>query len=68
MIADTLKKHQTYFYDEKGNPIMVQLDLRNKAVREAYEDWVDAREAMAREQDASRPFDEFVKELRAGKD
>lgn len=64
MIADTLKKHQTYFYDEKGNPIMVQLDLRNKAVREAYEDWMDAREAMARENDETRPFDEFVKEYR----
>lgn len=43
---------------------MVQLDLRNKAVREAYEDWMDAREAMARENDETRPFDEFVKEYR----
>lgn len=62
MQANLLKKHHTFFYDDKGNPIMVQLDLRNRAVREAYEDWMDAREAMARENDASRPFDEFVKE------
>ncbi len=62
MVADTLRKHQTFFYDEKGNPVMVQLDLKNKVVREAYEDWMDAREATARENDDRRPFDEFVEE------
>ncbi len=62
MQADTLRKYQTFFYDEKGNPVMVQLDLRNKAVREAYEDWMDAREAMAGEKDSSRSFEEFIYE------
>ena len=66
MTTAALKKHQTYFYDEKGNPVMVQLDLRNKALREAYEDWMDAKEAMARENDSGRPFDEFVKEYSPG--
>ena len=65
MPAATLKKHQTYFYDEKGNPVMVQLDLTNKTMREAYEDWMDAKEAMARENDKSRAFEEFAAEYMA---
>lgn len=65
MSAAALKKHQTYFYDEKGNPVMVQLDLTNKAMREAYEDWMEAKEAMTRENDRSRPFEEFVAEYMA---
>jgi|GEM_PF-5651031 len=37
MTTATLKKYRTYLTDENGKPVMVQLDLRNKKIREAYE-------------------------------
>ena len=48
-----LKEYKTYLYDENGNPIFVQLDLRNDVMREFYEqmmedfeDIIDAFEAL----------------------
>ena len=36
MTAAILKKYRTYLTDENGKPVMVQLDLRNKQIKEAY--------------------------------
>jgi hypothetical protein len=71
MTAASLQKYKTFFYDEKGKPVMVQLDLRNKMMKQAYErameeleDMLDVAEAERRLADANetRPFDEFAKE------
>lgn len=75
MTASTLNKYKTILYDEKGKPVMAQLDLRNKLMRkffeqamEAMEDYVDAQEAMARDDGSEcRPFSEFVAEFSSGK-
>ena len=67
MTATTFKKYRTFTYDEKGKPVAVQLDLRNKHMRtffeEMMEDLEDTVEAMARDDEEGRPFDEFVQEL-----
>lgn len=48
----------TYFYNDKGQLTIVQLNLQDKVIREAYEDVLetiedrlDTREAMARDDD-----------------
>lgn len=58
MTVAKIKRNITYLYDEKGQPAIVQLDLRNKVVKEAYEevfdkieDYLDTQEAMARDDD-----------------
>jgi hypothetical protein len=75
MTAARLRKYKTFLYDDKGKPVMVQLDLRNKLMKQAYErameeleDMLDVAEAEQRLKDGSksRSFDEFVKEYVAG--
>lgn len=56
------RKNRVFLYNSKGKPIAVQFDLRNKAMREFVEDFEDAMAAMERDDDDTRPFDEFVKE------
>lgn len=70
MTATILNKYKTVLYDKKGKPVMVQLDLRNKMMKMAYEkameemeDMLDAEEAMRRDDGKGRPFDEFVSEF-----
>ena len=41
MTPQALKKYRTYLTDDNGKPVMVQLDLRNKALRCAYEAWME---------------------------
>jgi hypothetical protein len=71
MTAGSLRKYKTFLYDDKGKPVMVQLDLRNKLIKHAYErameeleDMLDIAEAEQRIEDGSksRPFEEFAKE------
>ena len=47
MTAETLKKYRTYLIDDNGKPVMVQLDLRNKKIREAYEEMMEKLEDEA---------------------
>jgi hypothetical protein len=56
MTASASNKYKTVLYDKKGKPVMVQLDLRNKIMKMAYEkameeieDMLDAEEAMRRD-------------------
>lgn len=58
MTVAKIKRDITYFFDKEGQPTIVQLDLRNKVVKEAYEevfekieDYLDTQEAMARDDD-----------------
>lgn len=76
MTASKLNKYKTILYDVKGRPIVAQLDLRNKLMREVYEqimeeleDRLDVQEAMVRDNDGEpkRPFDEFVQAYRSEK-
>ena len=50
MTIATLKKYRTVSYDAHGKPIGVQLDLRNKELRNFYEvmmeDLMAVKEAM----------------------
>lgn len=50
MTTATLKKYRTYLTDENGKPVMVQLDLRNKVIRKAYEEWMEDLEDYAEAQ------------------
>jgi hypothetical protein len=72
MTVETLRKYQTYLYDENGKPVMVQLDLRNRQVRKLYEqildkfeDLLDIQEAERRLGDSSEtiPWEEAKKSL-----
>ncbi len=78
MTAAALKKYRKYLTDDKGKPVMVQLDLRNKAMRQAYEEWMedleDLTEAKARMKELrtdpslAMPFDTFAQEYLASVD
>jgi hypothetical protein len=78
MTVTTFGKYRTVNYDKNGKPVSVLLNLKNKAMKRAYEiameeleDEIDTKEAMKRmkelDEDPSlaRPFDEFVKEYMA---
>lgn len=75
MKIETLRKYRTYLTDDQGKPVMVQLDLRNKMIRQAYEEMMedleDLVEAKARMKELRAnpslavPFDEFAKEYLA---
>ena len=65
MVASRLSKYKTILYDEKGRPVMAQLDLRNKLMRRAFEkameeleDELDVKEAMARDDGQGIPWEE----------
>ena len=45
MTATTLNKYRTYLTDSSGKPVMVQLDLRNKRIKKAYEKIMNELEA-----------------------
>jgi hypothetical protein len=70
MTETILQKYKTITYDEKGKPVTVSLNLKNKLMKKAYEkvmeeieDALDVKEAMNRLEDGQgRPFDEFVAE------
>jgi beta-mannanase len=53
MTTATLHKHATITYNPKGQPISVQLNLKNRIIRQAYEnmmeDVTDAMMAMQRD-------------------
>jgi truncated hemoglobin YjbI len=61
MTAATLKKYRTYLTDDAGKPVMVQLDLRNKMLKNAYEEWMedleDTMNAMQRDNDEVVDFE-----------
>ncbi|MDZ7935731.1 MAG: hypothetical protein U5M51_12385 [Emticicia sp.] len=75
MTTATLRKYRTYLTDEKGKPVAVQLDLRNKVIRQAYEEMMedleDLAEAKARMKELKAdpslavPFEEFAREYLA---
>jgi N-glycosylase/DNA lyase len=47
MTVATLNKYRTYLTDSSGKPVMVQLDLRNKRIKKAYEKIMNELEAEA---------------------
>ena len=69
MTAATLKKYRTYLTDENGKPVMVQLDLRNKALRHAYEAWMEELEdtwtAMERDDDDTISYEQVKERILA---
>jgi len=62
MNSKSLKKHVSYLYDEKGKLVCVQLNLRNKIIRNFYaqlmEDLEDTLDAMARDDEDTIPSEE----------
>ncbi len=65
MTAAALNMYRTFLYDEQGEPVVVQLDLRNEFLKKAYEkvmeeveDYLDAQEAMARDDNDTIPWEE----------
>ena len=77
MTAATLKKYRTYLTDDNGKPVMVQLDLRNKKIRQAYEaimqkledeaDWEQYEQYKADPDKSTRDFFEVADEVLATK-
>ena len=62
--------YRTFLYDEKGEPVIVQLDLRNEFLKKTYEkvmeefeDYLDAQEAMTRDDDDTVTWKEVKKGL-----
>ena len=47
MTAAALKKYRTYLTDDKGKPVMVQLDLRNKIIKSAYQKMIKELEDIS---------------------
>lgn len=47
MTTATLKKYRTYLTDDSGKPVMVQLDLRNKTIKRAYDKMMSELETQA---------------------
>jgi ribosomal protein L5 len=53
MTVASLRKYKTFLYNERGKPVAVQLDLRNKTMKkffetmmEDFEDTMDAIQAL----------------------
>ena len=73
MTAQALKKYRTYLTDENGKPVMVQLDLRNKRIKQVYEkimqqledeaDWDLYEQHKANPDKEARNFFEVVDEI-----
>ena len=70
MTSDELKNYVTHFYDEKGEPIIAQLDLRNEVLRDFYErlmedlgDILDSIEALKEENGKRYSLEEIEEEL-----
>lgn len=70
MTAATLNMYRTFLYNEKGEPVIVQLDLRNEFLKKTYEkvmeefeDYLDAQEAMTRDDDDTVTWEEVKKGL-----
>lgn len=68
MNSKTLKRHVTYLYDEKGKLVSVQLNLRNKIIRNFYaqlmedlEDTLDSIEAL--KEGESVPFEVVIEQI-----
>jgi hypothetical protein len=65
MTTTTFKKHISYVTDTNGEQTAVQLDLKNKSMREFWEDMVDTMTAIERENEKPIPYEEFEKEYLA---
>jgi len=70
MTVDKLQKYITYFHDEAGTPIVVQLDLRNEVVKDFYarmmedlEDTLDGIEALKEENGKRYTMEEIEEEM-----
>lgn len=62
MTTTTLKKHISYVTDSAGEKVAVQIDIKNKQVKEFFEDLFDTLDVIERQDEKGRPFDEYVKE------
>ena len=69
MTAATLKKYRTYMVNDAGKPVFVQLDLRHKVIRDAYEQWMEDLEdtitAMERDNEETVSFEEVKNRILA---
>lgn len=67
MTATNLKKYRTFTYNEKGNPISVSLDLKNRMMKKFFdslmEDFEDTLVAMERQDEESIPWEQLKAEL-----
>lgn len=65
MTATVFKKHISYVTDINGEQTAVQIDLKNKTMREFWEDMVDTMTAIERKDEKPIPYEEFEKEYLA---
>lgn len=69
MTASNLEKYRTFTYNEKGRPISVSLDLKNRNMKKFFdilmEDFEDTLVVMERQVEESVPWEEFKAELTA---
>ncbi len=70
MTVAELQNHITYFHDEAGKPIVVQLDLRNEVVKDFYarmmedlEDTLEAIEALKEDNGKRYSMEEIETEM-----
>jgi hypothetical protein len=61
MTAASLRKYKTFLYDDKGKPVMVQLDLRNKLIKHAYERAMEVLEDMLDIAEAEQRINDWSK-------
>jgi hypothetical protein len=62
MTTTTLKKHISYVTDSAGQKVAVQIDIKSKQMKDFFEDLFDTLDAIERQDEQGRPFDEYVKE------
>jgi len=67
MTATNLNKYRKFTYNEKGTPIAVSLDLKNRMMKKFFEslmdDFEDTLLAMERQNEESIPWEQIKYEL-----
>ncbi|RYU92786.1 hypothetical protein [Emticicia agri] len=67
MTLATLKKNIHFLVNAKGQKVAVQFDLRNKQIRELFEDFFDTLAVLERQNEPTKNFDDIKEEILANR-
>lgn len=63
MTTALLERNMTFLNNTKGEMVAVQLDLKNKAMKQFFEDLVDTMTVIERQDEPTIPFEQVRKEI-----
>ncbi len=63
MTTALLERNMTFLNNTKGEMVAVQLDLKNKAMKQFFEDLIDTMTVIERQDEATIPLEQVRKEI-----